>query len=279
MSRIIVAYIPVLHDGYKKFIEKSLPADALFLWGKDLQNESDYLEKEIRALSPELVKKSIDAWNLGVEVKILNQENLDDILKFEGEIIMPNDDISHDILEKKLEGKKIIFDNIFLRWDRRNSIRENKLAQDQAVTSDEFSKKMIILAEKEAEKSSDWWRHVGAIVVKDGKIIFVGHNHHVPSEHTPYVNGDPRNSFHKGEYLEFSTAVHAEAGIIAEAARKGISLEGAEIYVTTFPCPPCAKLIAYSGIKKIYYGEGYGTLDGEDVMKSCGVQIVYVDKK
>ena len=155
-------------------------------------------------------------------------------------------------------------------------MRENKIANDQIVVCDEFSKIIIARAEKEAEKSSDWWRHVGAVIIKDGKIVSSGHNVHLPSEHTPYVNGDPRNCFHKGDHLELSTAIHIEARLIAEAARDGVALAGAEIYVTTFPCPPCAKMIAYSGIKKIYYKEGYGVLDGESVLKDKGVKIYFV---
>ena len=68
----------------------------------------------------------------------------------------------------------------------------------------------------------------------------------------------------------------AEAQLVAAAAKQGISLEGASMYVTTFPCPPCAKLVAYSGIKKLYYADGYGVLDGERVLKSQGVEIVFV---
>jgi dCMP deaminase len=49
------------------------------------------------------------------------------------------------------------------------------------------------------------------------------------------------------------------------------------MYVTTFPCPPCAKMIAFSGVKKLYYAGGYGVLDGEAIMKSKGVEIIFVD--
>ncbi len=276
MSKIIIAYIPVLHEGYRKFISSHDTANILYLWGQDLIEESDYLAKEIRALEPNLMKNSLLSLFPNLDIQILNNDNLSEVINFNGDIIMPDDDISHSFSEKYLNKKSILFDSIFLRWDRRNSVRENKIADDQIVTIDEFSKKMMVGAENEAKKSSDWWRHVGAIIVKEGKIILIGHNHHVPSEHIPYVNGDPRNCFCKGEHLELSTAIHAEAGLIAEAARRGISLEGAEIYVTTFPCPPCSKLIAYSGIKKIYYKEGYGVLDGETLMKDKGVEIFFV---
>jgi len=277
MKEIVFAYIPVLHDGYRKFIEAHKNADTLFLWGSDLISETDYLSKEIRALDPELIKKSIDSWDYGIKVEILNKGNLSKVSEFSGKIIMPDDDISHEFVEKYLKDKEVIFVNVFLRWDRRNSVRENKIVLDQKVTKDEFSRNIIKLASSKAEKSSDWWRHVGAVIIKDGEVVLSGCNHHVPSEHMPYINGDPRNCFHKGECLDLSTAVHAEAGLIAEAARKGISLEGTEIFVTTFPCPPCAKLIAYSGIKKIYYSEGYGVLDGEDIMKNKGIEIVFVE--
>ncbi len=71
--------------------------------------------------------------------------------------------------------------------------------------------------------------------------------------------------------------MHSEAGAIAEAARKGISLEGADLYVTTFPCPPCGKLIAYSGIKRVFYKNGYGVLDSERILKDKGVEIIKVE--
>ena len=276
MKKILIAYIPVLHEGYRKLLDLHKDVEIVYLWGKDLIAEADYLSKEIRALDPELIKKSLNSWGLPLEIKILNSDNLAEVQNFEGEIILPDDDISHTFVEKYLISKQVSFSPIFLRWDRRNSVRENKVANDQVIVSDEFSKKMLISAEIEASKSSDWWRHVGAVIVKNGEVVLAGHNHHVPSEHTPYINGDPRNCFHKGEYLELSTAIHAEAGLIAEAARRGLSLEGAEIYVTTFPCPPCAKLIAYSGIKKIYYREGYGVLDGEGIMKEKGIEIYFV---
>ena len=66
----------------------------------------------------------------------------------------------------------------------------------------------------------------------------------VPDEQIHYSEGDPRSDFSKGVNVELSLFFHSEAQLIAEAAKKGISLEGASMYATTFPCPPCAKLIA-----------------------------------
>jgi dCMP deaminase len=137
---------------------------------------------------------------------------------------------------------------------------------------------MIATAEKEAEKSSDIWRHVGALVVKDGKVILKTHNSILPTEQSAYIVGDSRGNFSKGDHVELTMALHCEIGLVAEAARKGVSLEGTSMYVTTFPCPPCAKAVAFSGVKKLYFSEGYGMLDGEEVLRAQGVEIIKVKK-
>jgi dCMP deaminase len=77
-------------------------------------------------------------------------------------------------------------------------------------------------------------------------------------------------------HLELSTATHAEARLIAQAAREGTSTKSAVMYVTDFPCPPCAKLIAAAGIAKLYFRTGYAVLDGEDVLAAAGVEVVQV---
>ena len=75
-------------------------------------------------------------------------------------------------------------------------------------------------------------------------------------------------------HLELSLATHAEARLIADAARGGRATQGASMYVTDFPCPPCAKLIAGAGIATLYFRKGYAVLDGEDVLRAAGVDLV-----
>lgn len=277
MKKAIIAYVPVLQEGYRRFFEKYKDADTLYVVGKDLIAETDYLRKEIRALDPELVRKAIESWGLMPSVFILEKKDIEKIKSEFDEFILPNEDVMHDLAEKYFSGKEIIFDEIFLRWDKHNTIKEFPVNPDVKISKEDFDKDMILRALLASAKSSDWWRRVGAVVVKDGEIIISACNQHVPSSHMPNVNGDPRSCFHKGVHLELSTAIHAESAAISEAARKGISLEGASLYVTNFPCPPCAKAIAYSGIKKLYYTIGYGVLDGESILKSKGVEIVFVD--
>jgi len=278
MKKVIIAYIPVLHEGYRKFISSHSDAETLYIFGKEIIQKFDYLAKEIRALEPELVKKAIEAWQTTSEVKILKNKDLESLNNKNLTIIIPNEDVTKELAEKCLFKAQIVADKIFLRWDKHSSTEQKPVDINQTISIKEFDRKIVKDIKDLAESnSSDWWRRIGAAVIKDGKVILKGYNKHVPSPHTPYANGDPRNSFHKGINLELSTALHAEAGLISVAASKGINLTGCSMYVSTFPCPPCAKSIAYSGITKLYYTGGYGVLDADSILKSRGVEIIFVD--
>jgi dCMP deaminase len=71
--------------------------------------------------------------------------------------------------------------------------------------------------------------------------------------------------------------LHAEASIIAAAARDGVSLRGADLYVTTFPCPSCARLIAQAGFARCFFAGPYSVLDGEEVLRAAGIELLWVD--
>lgn len=267
MDKIIIAYVPVLHEGYKRLFETHKNA-KLYILGPEIISEFTHLSKEIRQLDPELVKKAVGSWGILNDIKILTSEELGRLQNEDHELVMPNEDIMHDLAEKYFKNKKITFDQIFLRWDKHKSMAEKPVEADQKISSEEFDKNIIKQLKMEGEKSSCIWRRLGAAIIRDGKVLLMDHNDHVPSQHSSFAEGDPRNNFHKGIGIEYSTSFHAEARLIAEAAKRGLSLEGASLYTSTFPCPPCAKLVAYSGIKKIYYADGYSILDQERILHS-----------
>lgn len=272
-----VAYVPVLHEGYRRFFESKEGEKELYIFGPEITKEFSWLAKEIRQLNPSLMQKAIEALGIFERVTILDVSGAENLNTENHSIILPDEDISRTLAQKYFPKAKTEFSPIFLRWDKHNSIAEKPILSSEKITTEEFHRTVLKQTEGESKKSSDNWRHVGAAIVKDGEVILVDHNHHVPSDHTPYAHGDPRNNFHKGDHIEISTAIHAEAALIAEAARKGIPLEGSSLYVTVFPCPPCAKLIAHSGIKNLYCGGGYGVLDGEEVLNAAGVKILFVE--
>lgn len=270
---MVIAYVPALHRGYIDFLRQY--QEKIFILGSDLVLEYPRMERDIRALSPEEAQKALQPF-LANDIKILTKDNLEQLSSVV-EVVMPDEDISHQFSLNYLQGKTVTFINTFLRWDSHNAQKKDApVNPDRIISISDFDREMMKRAFVEAEKSSDWWRQIGALVVKDGQVILIGHNRPLPSEGIHNIFGDPRSNFDYGVSFELSKFIHAEAGVIAEAAKRGIRLDGSSIYVTTFPCPVCGKSVAMAGIKKLYYTEGYALLDAEDVLKKFGVEIVQV---
>lgn len=272
-----VLYVPAIHGGYITFL-KNHPGDV-YIIGKELLKESKlytYLERDIRMADQEDVLHAIQGMGINASVQILDKKNISEI---QGTIVMPEDRVSRELADKYFSNNDVRYENIFLRWDKPITVKEYEIPVHRTITGEELHLKFMGEACAETEKSSDWWRQVGSIVVKDGKIIARAHNRHLPTDHSMDAYGDPRSNFDAGERYDLSTAIHSEASLIAEAARKGVALEGAELYVTTFPCPTCAKSVAEAGIKKVYYSEGYSLLDAENVLNKAGVEIILVQGK
>lgn len=272
MKITIIAYIPVVHDGYYRLLHKFDHQKIILISNETSVGLVDYLRKDIRALPTPVVQSILQSMFPKSVVEIFNGQISDSI---DTQIVMPDEDVSR-IFASKYLGNNVVFESTFLRWDKRRVDAHLEPKSNYRITSDELAKRIMSLAVEEAKRSSDWWRQVGAVISKDGNIMICGFNRHVPSGRENDVIGDPRSLAHKGVAIELSTALHGEAGIIAEAARRGICLSGCDLFVTTFPCPPCAKLVAYSGIKRIFFKDGYAMLDGEDILKANGVEIIKV---
>ena len=115
------------------------------------------------------------------------------------------------------------------------------------------------IAQQVATRSTCLRRKVGAVLVKDKRILSTGYN------------GAPRGISHcidigclrdelsvpSGERHELCRALHAEQNAIAQAALHGVKIEGAALYCTHQPCALCAKMIINAGIVEVYFDEGY----------------------
>jgi len=277
MNTIVIGYVPVIHEGYiKLFKQYGGTNSSLYVFGRELIGYFDSLRKDIRAVQdPENIVRMVKSLDIFENVGIANPQMLKSIPR-ESRLIMPSENISKTIAEKFLPGYNVNFCSIFLRWDRDSAEKKYKVGYNRVVSYTGLAKEMLNVAYEEAEKSSDWWRHVGAVAARNGQIIASTRNHHLPSEHTPYIVGDPRSEFHKGIRIELSSAIHAEAALISTIAGRRISLAGADLYVTTFPCPVCAKSIAYSGIRRVFFHEGYSVLEAQEILNLFGIEIILV---
>jgi dCMP deaminase len=274
MSEAVVAYIPVLHDGYRRFIFEHCRGRPLFVIGPTLYADYRPLAKDIRCLDAELVARSIAAWQVCSEVAVLDEEHARELAAEAPSLTLPAEDVSYRIVERFFERCEVRYDTVFLRWDKTRSAQLLRADAQQPAVDDPFIAELVELASAQAATSVDWWRQVGAALrLADGTLLAAS-NEHQPHLLSAYAAGDPRANFYKGVHLELTTAVHAEAQLIARAARDGLATRGSVLYVTDFPCPPCAKLIAAAGIERLYFAKGYAVLDGEQVLEAAGVQVI-----
>ena len=122
------------------------------------------------------------------------------------------------------------------------------------------------VAERFAQLSSAKRLNVGAIVVKDDRIISIGYNG-MPS-------GWDNVCEHEGKTKP--EVIHAESNAISKLARGTESGLRASMFVTHQPCIDCAKLIYQSGIATVYYKNDYRSTQGLDFLNKSGVEIIKV---
>jgi dCMP deaminase len=144
-----------------------------------------------------------------------------------------------------------------------------------------FIQAYMEVAKTFANLSSAKRLQVGAIVVKDDRIISIGYNgtptgwDNCCEELALDVVGVAKDGKDIVEpYLKTKPEVlHAEMNAIAKLARSPESGEGASIFITHAPCIDCAKLIYQSGIKTVYYRTEYRSIDGIKFLEKCGLHI------
>ena len=110
---------------------------------------------------------------------------------------------------------------------------------------------------------------VGAVLIKDDRVISIGYNG-MPS-------GFPNEAEFKnpvvGELQTKPEVDHAEMNVIAFAAKHGVPTDGCTMVVTHSPCFECSKLLMQSGVKKIYYETEYRLTDSLEFLKKGGIEV------
>jgi dCMP deaminase len=126
------------------------------------------------------------------------------------------------------------------------------------------------LAVQAATRSTCPRKHVGAVIVRDKTILSTGYNGSIRgAPHCTQVGCLMENN-------HCVRTVHAEANALVQAARHGVLLDGAEIYVTASPCFSCFKLIANAGIRVVYYGEFYRDERVLQFAEDAGIRLVHL---
>jgi len=115
---------------------------------------------------------------------------------------------------------------------------------NERLNWDEYFMSIALLA---SQRSPCQRLHVGSVIVKDNRLISMGYNGFIP--------GAPHISRIKDNHEQ--SIIHSEINALADCAKRGVSLSGARIYITHYPCINCFRSIAASNIKEIIYLNDY----------------------
>ncbi len=117
-------------------------------------------------------------------------------------------------------------------------------------------------------------RQIGSVIVKDKRIMTTGYNGAPAGMKTCVEKGEcmrQKMNIPSGTRAELCYAAHAEQNAILQAAKLGISIDGATLYCTHQPCSVCAKMIVNSGIRRVVYEQGYPDAFSLEFFRESGV--------
>jgi dCMP deaminase len=135
-------------------------------------------------------------------------------------------------------------------------------------TRDDWNTYFMNIARQVATRSTCDRKHVGAVIVRDKTVLSTGYNGSIRG--LPHCD-EVGHLMDNGHCVR---TVHAEANAVAQAARNGVRIDGAEIYITASPCWNCFRLLANAGIVRIYFGEFYRDSRIHDFALELGMELV-----
>jgi dCMP deaminase len=143
----------------------------------------------------------------------------------------------------------------------------------QRPTWDEY---FIEITQQVARRSTCLRRHVGAVIVKDKRILSTGYNGAPSGFAHCYETGCMREKLQipSGERQEICRGLHAEQNAIIQAALHGVSVSGADLYGTHQPCITCAKMIINAGIKRVVCFDSYPDELARSFLEQAGIELV-----
>ena len=134
------------------------------------------------------------------------------------------------------------------------------------------------ITELVAKRTTCTRRAVGAIIVKDKRLLSTGYNGAPTGIRHCIEVGCLREQLkvESGQRHELCRGIHAEQNAIIQAAYHGVSVKDASLYCTTQPCSICAKMIINAGILKIYYRSGYDDELAREMLQEAGIEMVQI---
>src|ERR1700704_3814943 len=123
MREVVLAYVPVLHEGYRRFLERHGAGRRVFLIGPELHADYRPLAKDVRALEAQHAAQAIAAWDIAASVAVLDELGAQRLAAEEPALIAPAEDVSYRVVERWFPRAAVRYDPVFLRWDKTKTVQ------------------------------------------------------------------------------------------------------------------------------------------------------------
>jgi len=158
---------------------------------------------------------------------------------------------------------------------------KKSLSKKKKIERPDWDEYFMRMAHLVSSRSTCLRRKVGAVLVKDRRILATGYNG--APQGLPHCDetGCLREKLKvpSGVRHEICRGLHAEQNVIIQAALHGVSTEGSTLYITCAPCSICAKMIINAGIKKVIYEDSYPDEMAKEFLKEAGVELERYKKR
>lgn len=283
----LIAYIPVLNRQYREWLKGVAPFNLYLISQELAELFLPRLGRNVGAVpTKEMYEDLLGLLDRKFPGSMANIFDLDEHIPNlsngdRRDWIMPDEDICHAIAKTYLRPAQcaVQFAPIWGRWDMTAVKREEPVIPDLEVSSRQIDVKRMEIAVKLGKQTPDWWRQIAAVAFHGDVLLAASYCAHHPTEYETAIFGDPRANFDAGDPAgaEVYLSLHAEKGIVGICAREGFKLKGASVYVTTFPCGDCARMLASCQIKELLFLEGYSVLKGLETLRAAGIRVVKVN--
>ncbi|CAN5157805.1 hypothetical protein BH11PAT4_BH11PAT4_4390 [soil metagenome] len=254
---LLLLYLPALHEGVINLLKRQRDAGAaqVVLLGSSLIGTVHGAPRDF-AVSPQVMAQCVDVLGIFPTPCLVAEVGTVASMLGDAQFVAHRHKAVEVVLEEFGLLAQASWDDDFMRWDIPKAMKQAPVGSSISVTDEDFFQEVLLQATEDAQRSENFFRQVGAALMRSGEVLLLAHNQsgHFQGEHLTI--GNPR-VWIDGGHPDINPDIHAEQALIVAALRRGISFEGADVLVTCFPCRTCANMLARTGLKRLYFHEGY----------------------
>ena len=277
-EQVVVAYVPVLHEGYRRFLQRPPGTGGCYLIGPELLRRLPAAgQGHPRAGRRRGAPRRSPAWGIAASVEVLDAAGAAALAAEQPSLMLPAEDVSYQVVERFLPRAAVLYDTVFLRWDKTRTVAAARPAAAGRIVAEDAALAELGRAAEEAASAASTGGARSAPRCASPTARGRGAPTSTPHRWPRTRRATRGRTSSRASHLELRPRRTPRRRSSRRPPATGARRPAAELYVTDFPCPPCAKLIAGAGVARLLLPHaGTRCSTGSDVLEAAGVEVVAV---